>query len=977
MVASSSSYLAQAMDSDDERLLDRLGITTKEIHAAYDDAITSGAENPLQKTYKVVRAMRNKTPVFKALLSHRPFLEELGRVADKGMTPALRKELGVSQRLMKSVSQALDMELVQKQPPRKLAKIAAITDKRKSSDKIVLLVSEKSNNHYAGRIIVRELVEKMGAVKEVIQISSDPKKERKELLRLPEKVLNKVNESKITLVENDIIIAMGNRALEFIREHEITVVPCISRWRSMVHPQFLRIKDTTLWDKLNTAIENTKKELWSKPVVLVPMRSKILRKHSNVVRQLVVGTCEEVQERLMPPPGNEQLQVRAWGFGSDQELEMWQLISRFDLLKDEFGAKLQQLGTAVVCKTVQEQELECGLVFLHDNFEADVKRAQRKRRESENIYKRRLKCAKTRTEQIEARAKSKGKAVPLNGSFDTLEKFRKVAMAAQVSTSKASGVILCGERAEKYGSLLVPAWVPMIKWSTSVARSLLFIERYKRSSEEESSKSSKRRREDKSHKSKDSESHKSENSESQRSEESESHRSEDSESHRSEDSESHKSEDSESHRSEDSESHKSEDSESQKCDDSESYSSEDSESHESEESESHRNEDSESSKLICSLVSEIISKRHPSGKNDEQHEKKRLDSEWSQKQTREITRALEEAERQCRELELEDNAVSVLAHGSDNKIMIENANQPYLCSFLDHLKKAVFACARWELCRAAHQVDSPFAQQVLCVEIEPSVEAIRQFLKNLKKQTEDVPGRKESKACKKKALLFYGIWTWEPPRFSGTLTQVGLMNPDVFIKKAVERTRQARILAEELENIVWNENVPLVVSELLRRGHSRVSQKKSEEAQKAEKTDKKKPLRKRCGQFLRQLLTKENSHKLVQWARSEKHTVSDLIKSLRQMPLVSSSTHSPLLAERSVLPICPAGNNNRREVFNAEGSPVISTLEAVSAAIMEKCRRTETRAAELRVETKWLVPKGVRSHRMKFLESHTAAVEGR
>jgi hypothetical protein len=217
-----------------------------------------------------------------------------------------------------------------------------------------------------------------------------------------------------------------------------------------------------------------------------------------------------------------------------------------------------------------------------------------------------------------------------------------------------------------------------------------------------------------------------------------------------------------------------------------------------------------------------------------------------------VRRALASARDECAALELGEGALDVLVSGAHHKTVVGRAQCTYVEAFVEHLSESTGFCARWELRKLAHEADSAFAQQVLCVRVRRSRAGIAAFLAQLAEATGDVPGPEASKSNKRQALEFYGAWTWEPKQFTGTLTQPATMEAEEFLEQATRRAVDAKTLADCLEGrLRWSKEVPLVVSELLRRGYTR-----------------------RAGANLawigdlRSRLTEEKTDVLVSWARS-------------------------------------------------------------------------------------------------------------
>jgi len=78
----------------------------------------------------------------------------------------------------------------------------------------------------------------------------------------------------------------------------------------------------------------------------------------------------------------------------------------------------------------------------------------------------------------------------------------------------------------------------------------------------------------------------------------------------------------------------------------------------------------------------------------------------------------------------------------------------------------------------------------------------------------------------------------------------------------------------------------------------------------------------------------------------------------------------------SAPPLCPADPAVRRAAFDIKGVPLLSALEAVSAAVPDPLRRIDVRAAELRLAKECLDAKETRRLRHLFLENHAASLLG-
>ena len=219
---------------------------------------------------------------------------------------------------------------------------------------------------------------------------------------------------------------------------------------------------------------------------------------------------------------------------------------------------------------------------------------------------------------------------------------------------------------------------------------------------------------------------------------------------------------------------------------------------------------------------------------------------------------------QCAALQLPVGALDLMVRSAHHKTVVGRApSSSYLAAFLDHLTDSPRACARWELRRLAHEADSAFAQQVQCVRIEPSMEAIKTFLEKLREATGDAPGLGESRRSTVQALRFYGAWTWEPNGFTGTLTQPATLEPEEFLVQAARRASDSTAVAQSLSGMAWSTEAPVVMRELLRRGHVR-------------RTDSRMAWTDR----LYELLTEENTPQLEHWARSDKVALATLLEKL-------------------------------------------------------------------------------------------------
>lgn len=722
---------------------------------AYDRAIAQGHKKPVLFAFETLGISLNRSLALGALLRHEPFLEDLAAAVEEQGAGALR-DLGIGQRTRAMVEKALAARGVDAAPALKKRKTATTT----TTTTTAAAVPSMHNKHWCCLVVACHSsssslssfssalcahLEAVGICCRELPIHADKQRRR---FWIPSTLAQTFSNVECLLVEDSLMPTLQKQTDTSLPSLVIPV-PALERWQPDSTTVIARLGpgNEMLRSVLVESVASAQRALWPELAVLVPLRSSVLE--CAGVAQVAVSSLEQATARIRPPPGIRCRQLRVWGFCRGQGAQIWQLMQRFDRVSDsaDLPEEVRYLGEVPDDEDmmVGSDEPSPGVIFLHDAAMA--------------------KCAKALATQL-------GAGVLQLEEWTTLEELREMANLSTRSTSRASGVVLCGKEVERQGELLVAPCVPIVRWSDGADLRCAFAREYALVEEEGAPGTG----------------------------------------------------------------------------------ADDTNKEEEEEDQAGIPEEEEDQAAIPEEVAPLFGQEGTIGR--------RLED----RVTATVTSAIIIARDECLALELGDGALDIMVRAAHYKAVVGRAvTMPYVTAFLGHLSDGPRVCARWKLRTMAHEAGSAFAQQLLCVRVEPSMHAVRKFLADVLAATGDVPGPEASKSSRGSALIFYGAWTWEPKKFTGTLCQKATLDPEEFMEQAKRRAQDAKTIAGYLSNMKWTVEAPVVMAELLSRGHRR-------------RTDYQLAWCVKLGE----VLTEDNTDHLVTWAMTKGKSVTALLEGLKR-----------------------------------------------------------------------------------------------